>query len=126
MRRRRAEKRQILPDPKYNNLLVSRFINMVMIRGKKSVAEAIVYEALNAIAKKAGNKNPMEIFERSIDNAMDIWCRFRQQQDSRTNHEDRYAAYGIPSSFLPHQYSPYIFDKSIHIPRVRCHLPASG
>ena len=58
MRRRRAEKRQILPDPKYNNLLVSRFINMVMIRGKKSVAEAIVYEALNAIAKKAGNKNP--------------------------------------------------------------------
>ena len=69
MRRRRAERREILPDPKYNNLLVSKFINMVMVQGKKSVAEAIVYGALELISKKTGNENSVEVFQKAIDNA---------------------------------------------------------
>jgi len=69
MRRRRAEKRKILPDPKYSSLLISKFINMVMKQGKKSVAEAIVYGALDIMAQKAGTKNPLELFERAMDNA---------------------------------------------------------
>ena len=69
MRRRRADKRKILPDPKYKSLLLSKFINMVMVKGKKSCAETIVYGALEAISKKTGNKNALEVFEKAIDNA---------------------------------------------------------
>ena len=69
MRRRRAEKRDIIPDPKYNSALVARFINMVMKKGKKSTAEAIVYAALEAVAKKAGSNNPLDAFQKAIDNA---------------------------------------------------------
>ena len=67
MRRRRAEKRKIQPDPKYNSLLVSKFINMVMKKGKKSVAESIVYGAIDIISEKIGN-DPIEVFEKAIDN----------------------------------------------------------
>ena len=68
MRRRRAEKRTVSPDPKYNSAIVSRFINMVMVKGKKSVAESIVYGSLEIISKKAGSDNPLELFEKAIDN----------------------------------------------------------
>ena len=68
MRRRRAEKRKIQPDPKYNSLLISKFINMVMKKGKKSIAESIVYGAIEDILKKTENKNPIEVFENAIDN----------------------------------------------------------
>jgi len=69
MRRRRAQKREVIPDPKYNSILLSRFVNMVMKKGKKSVAESIVYGALDEIAKRSGNKNPVEVFQQAIDNA---------------------------------------------------------
>jgi len=69
MRRRQAEKRVILPDPKYDSLLLAKFINMVMIKGKKSVAETIVYGALDGMAKNSGDKKALEIFEKAIDNA---------------------------------------------------------
>lgn len=66
-RRRKATEREILPDPKYKNVILSKFINNVMRRGKKSIAERIVYDALDIIAKKT-KKDPMEIFEESLDN----------------------------------------------------------
>lgn len=69
MRRRRAEKREIVADPKYNSLLLSKFVNMVMKRGKKSVAESIVYGALDMVSKKTDSKNPIEVFEKAINNA---------------------------------------------------------
>jgi len=68
MRRRRAQKREVIPDPKYNSKLLSRFINMVMICGKKSLAETIVYDALETASKKVGTKNPIEVFEKAIGN----------------------------------------------------------
>lgn len=69
MRRRRAEKREVIPDPKYNSEVLSKFINMVMIKGKKSVAESIVYRTLELLAQKTGNKNPLEVFEKGLENA---------------------------------------------------------
>lgn len=57
-RRHRAEKREILPDPKFADLVLSKFINNLMLDGKKSTAESIVYGALGTLEKKAGNDNP--------------------------------------------------------------------
>jgi small subunit ribosomal protein S7 len=56
-RRHRAEKREILPDPKFGDLVLSKFINNLMLGGKKSVAERIVYGALEIIEAKGGNDN---------------------------------------------------------------------
>lgn len=66
-RRRVAEKRYILPDPKYGNQGLAKFINIVMRRGKKSVAEKIVYGALDEIQAKRGG-DVLEIFTKAIDN----------------------------------------------------------
>jgi len=68
MRRRRAEKRQILPDPKYKNVTVAKFINIVMTRGKKAVAEKVVYKSFAILAEKTG-KNALEVFQKAMDNA---------------------------------------------------------
>ena len=67
MRRRRAKKREILPDPRFGDLMVSKMINMVMERGKKSMAERIIYSALDILKEKTG-KEPLEVFKKSIDN----------------------------------------------------------
>ncbi len=65
-RRRVIKKRQIQPDVKYNSILVARFINQVMERGKKSLARSIVYGAIEKAATKA-KMQPVELFERVID-----------------------------------------------------------
>jgi len=67
-RRREVPKREILPDPKYGNAEVSKFINVLMIGGKKSVAERIMYGALEQIAQKTG-KDPLEVFSQALANA---------------------------------------------------------
>jgi len=66
-RRRVAEKREILPDPKFGSELLARFINMVMQSGKKSVAERIIYGALDQI-KERGNSEPVEVLDKALDN----------------------------------------------------------
>ena len=65
-RRRVPEKRQILPDPKYVNLTLAKFMNHVMVSGKKSVAEKIVYGALDRIESRT-NGNPIEIFDAALE-----------------------------------------------------------
>lgn len=67
MRRRRAGKRTISPDPKYGNTVVQKLINTVMERGKKSLAEQIVYNAFAIIGEKTG-KEPLEVFKQAVDN----------------------------------------------------------
>ena len=69
MRRRRAEKRNPAPDPKYNSKLLGKFINMVMSRGKKSIGEKIVYGALDVIKEKVKEGDPIEVFNQAIENA---------------------------------------------------------
>lgn len=66
-RRRVAAKRVILPDPKFGNIVLAKFINHVMESGKKSVAEKIVYGAMDIVADKS-DKEPMEVFEQALDN----------------------------------------------------------
>ncbi len=66
-RRRVAAKREILPDPKYGSHLLAKFINMVMESGKKSVAEKILYGALDTVTER-GKGEPLEVLERALDN----------------------------------------------------------
>jgi small subunit ribosomal protein S7 len=68
-RRHSAEKREINPDAKFGNLVISKFMNTIMIQGKKSVAEAIVYGALEAIEGKT-RSDPIKVFEQALDNVM--------------------------------------------------------
>ncbi|MFA7255202.1 MAG: 30S ribosomal protein S7 [Candidatus Omnitrophota bacterium] len=67
MRRRRAPKRKIDPDPRYGDLLIAKFINIVMECGKKSTAERIVYDALDIVKEKT-SKEPLEVFRAALDN----------------------------------------------------------
>ena len=66
-RRRRAIKRVILPDPRYNSVNVARFINKIMTRGKKTVAQRIVYDAFSRVEQEA-RRDPIEVFEQAIRN----------------------------------------------------------
>lgn len=66
-RRHTPAKREILPDPKYGNLVVAKFINLVMSRGKKSVAEKIVYGAFNQIVE-AGKGDALDVFMQALEN----------------------------------------------------------
>ena len=69
-RRRSAIKREILPDPKFKEILVSKFINSLMKNGKKSVAEKIFYGALDEISKRESDMSSLEIFKAAIENVM--------------------------------------------------------
>lgn len=70
-RRKAAEKRVILPDPKYKSLLVAKFINSLMERGKKSIAERVFYDSLTIIEEKI-KKDGVEIFEKAVENVKPI------------------------------------------------------
>jgi small subunit ribosomal protein S7 len=67
-RRREVPKREVLPDPKFGNQDLSKFVNVLMTAGKKSVAERILYGALEQIGKKSG-KDPLEVFNQALNNA---------------------------------------------------------
>ncbi len=67
-RRREVPKREILPDPKFSSQDVTKFINVIMLDGKKAVAERIVYGALAQIEAKSAGKNPLEVFSQALSN----------------------------------------------------------
>lgn len=64
-------KRDVLPDPVYNSKIVTRFVNKIMMQGKKGVAESIVYDAFDIIREKTG-KDPLEVFETALKNVMPV------------------------------------------------------
>jgi len=70
-RRREVPKRALLPDPKYGSQMLAKFVNMVMDRGKKSIAEKIVYGALDAMAER-GKGEPLELLEHALDNVRPV------------------------------------------------------
>lgn len=70
-RRKRAQKREILPDPVYHDYLVSKFMNYVMKDGKKSIAESILYEAINILEKRTGKKG-LDVLHKSIENVKPV------------------------------------------------------
>ncbi len=67
-RRRVVGQRKILPDPKFHNELLAKFINILMVDGKKSTAEKIVYGALDILTEKKSEKTHLELFETALDN----------------------------------------------------------
>ena len=71
MRRRRPEKREVLPDPIFGDVVVTKFINNLMFDGKKSVAEKLFYNSLNIIKKKS-KKDGLEIFKKALENIAPI------------------------------------------------------
>jgi small subunit ribosomal protein S7 len=70
-RRREVPKREVLPDPKFSSQEVAKFINVLMTRGKKSVAERIMYGALDQIQKRSG-KNPLEVVTQALQNVRPV------------------------------------------------------
>src|SRR3569832_2077237 len=68
-RRHSAEKREVLPDPKFGNIIVTKFMNSIMYAGKKSVAEGIVYGAFGIIEAKT-KQSPLSVFEQALENVM--------------------------------------------------------
>ncbi|NIR51062.1 30S ribosomal protein S7 [candidate division KSB1 bacterium] len=70
-RRKRAEQREVLPDPKYNRILVTKFVNGLMLNGGKSIAEKILYSALDIIEERT-KKNGLEIFEKAVENVKPV------------------------------------------------------
>ncbi len=67
MRRNRPKRREILPDRKYGNLVIAKFINNIMHEGKRSVAEGVVYDAFEMIAEKTG-QDPVAVFNKAMNN----------------------------------------------------------
>ncbi|HBB25135.1 MAG TPA: 30S ribosomal protein S7 [Bacteroidetes bacterium] len=68
MRKKRAEKRRTMPDPRFNDVMVAKFVNNIMIQGKKNVARQIVYQALDIVGKKT-EQDPIEVFRKALVNA---------------------------------------------------------
>jgi small subunit ribosomal protein S7 len=71
MRRKKADKREVLPDPKFNSILVTKFINSLMREGKRSVAEQIFYKAIDVIGQRT-NKEGVGIFQKAVENVKPI------------------------------------------------------
>lgn len=67
-RRKSSEKRDIVPDPVYSDVMVSKFINRIMLAGKKSTAQKIVYSALDDLKDKVANEEPLTVFKKALEN----------------------------------------------------------
>lgn len=68
MRRRQAEKREVLAEPKFNSKVVAKFINMLMLKGKKAVAEKLVYGAFDIVKQQLNEPDALKVFHKAIDN----------------------------------------------------------
>lgn len=69
MRRRRVQEKELLSDPKFNSKVVAKFINMVMLQGKKSLAEKMVYGAFDIMTKQLNEPDAIKVFQKAIENA---------------------------------------------------------
>ena len=93
MRRRRAEKRKLVGDPKYNSDMVARFIAILMVSGKKTIAENIVYNALDILKEKTQEESPVKALNKAVDNV-----RPRLEVKSRRVGG---ATYQVPTDVVP-------------------------
>lgn len=67
-RRKSAEKREVLPDPVYNDVVVAKFVNKMMIQGKKSLAQGALYSALDELRTKVSGEEPLTVFKKALEN----------------------------------------------------------
>ena len=109
-------KRDVLPDPVYHSKLVTRFINKVMLDGKKGVAETIVYDAFDIIRSKM-NKDPLEVFEQALNNVMPV-LEVRARRVGGAN-------YQIPFPVQGHRQLHYAFSWLVQSARARSGMPYS-
>ncbi len=93
MRRRRAEKRKVVGDPKYNSDLVARFISILMVDGKKTIAENIIYNALDILKEKTQEESAVKALNKAVDNV-----RPRLEVKSRRVGG---ATYQVPTDVIP-------------------------
>lgn len=68
MRKTKAKKRKLIPDPKFNDILVTRFVNNLMFSGKKSLAYNIFYDAIDAVQKKGGEQDGLAVWKKALEN----------------------------------------------------------
>ena len=115
-RRREVPKRDILPDPKFGNVEVSKFVNAIMQSGKKSVAERIVYGAFDIITTKAG-KNPLEVFSAAMGNVRPM-VEVKSRRVGGAN-------YQIPFPVAGHRQLHYAFSWLVQSARARKGIPYS-
>src|SRR2546426_11899487 len=95
MRRAGAPRREVLPDPKYGSRLIAKFVNIMMIRGKKSTAERIMYDALATMEDRA-KQDPLKMFKSAIDNvkpAVEVKSRRGDWKSARPNSPDLVTSY---------------------------------
>ncbi|MFZ1081544.1 MAG: 30S ribosomal protein S7 [Candidatus Kryptoniota bacterium] len=71
MRKKRSERRQVIPDPKYNDVFMAKFVNNVMSSGKKHLARRILYDALDIVEQRTKN-NPLDVFRKALNNVQPI------------------------------------------------------
>ena len=115
-RRRVVGQRKILPDPKFGSELLAKFVNVVMVDGKKSVAEAIVYGALDIIATKSG-KEHLAVFEEALDNIRPA-VEVKSRRVGGAN-------YQIPFPVQGHRQLHYAFSWLVQSARARSGMPYS-
>tara|TARA_B100000900_G_scaffold249615_1_gene212510 strand:+ start:379 stop:849 length:471 start_codon:yes stop_codon:yes gene_type:complete len=70
MRKKRAKKRLLTPDPKFGSTLVTRFVNNLMLDGRKNTAFKVFYDAMQTISEKVSEETPLQVFEKSLENVM--------------------------------------------------------
>ena len=109
-RRRVITKREILPDPKYNSKVVSKFINILMKDGKKSIAERICYNAFEILKKKTGN-DPLKVFKTALENVKPVL----EVKPRRVGG----ATYQVPVEIRPHRRTALAFRWIIKYARAR-------
>jgi len=109
-RRRVIAKREVLPDPKYNSKVLSKFMNILMGSGKKSTAESICYGAFEILQKKTGN-DPLKVFKTALENAKPIL----EVKPRRVGG----ATYQVPVEIRPHRRSALAFRWIIKYSRAR-------
>lgn len=110
-RRREITKRQVLPDPVYGSTALTKFINAVMVDGKKSIAEGIVYGAMEIIKQRTSNDDPLGIFNQALENAKPIL----QVKSRRVGG----ATYQVPIEVAPHTRRALAFRWIIEFARKR-------
>jgi small subunit ribosomal protein S7 len=67
-RRRKADRKNFIPDPKYKNVLVTQFINNIIRRGKRRLAERLIYDALTLVGERSGGQDALTVFKKAVDN----------------------------------------------------------
>jgi len=109
-RRREVEKRDILPDPKYNSKIVSKFVNAIMKKGKKSTAEKILYGSFEILKNKTGN-DPIKVFKTALENVKPIL----EVKPRRVGG----ATYQVPVEIRPHRRTALAFRWLLNYSRAR-------